>query len=408
LAVDDLVNEVLRRNPTATAAEAAWEAARSLPQQSRSLDDPLLSYAVAPATLGDDELDDGHRITFSQKLPWPGKRDLRGRRATHRAEAERHRLEAVRRRLTRDARQAYFEYYYIFRAIEVNDANFALLKTVQRLAETKYAAGTASKQDALQAKVERYHLEHRGIMLERMREVARARINRLLHRAPRSPLPPPISRADPPGARPAPPETLTERAVDSRPELQALVEQWRARQVAYTLAKRESFPDFNLLGAYNSIWQNEDQRWLVGLGINLPIQLGRRRAARLEALAETKRLAAEWATRTDAIAHEVTEAHARLVETAHVIALYEREFRPAAQENASAARAGYAAGKNDVLALLAAEKHSMLVELAYHRALADYHQQQAELTYAAGRAKGDPSKPRQPEDQTTSGETHHE
>jgi len=410
LDLDALANAVLRRNPSIAAMEATWRSVRAKFPQVTSLDDPMLSYAIAPGTFGNDEIDDGHRIDLSQKFPWPGKLDLRGRIARREAEAAGHNIETVRQRLIQETARAYFDYYYVFRAIDINHINIELLKEFQRIAETKYAAGTASKQDPLQAEVERYHLEHRAIVLERMRKVAAARINTLLHRAPELALPSPLQQADTPGARPEL-ATLRTRAVNARPELQSLARQLEAKQAARQLARKQYYPDFTVMGTYNSLWQNEEQRWLIGAGINIPLQVDRRRGAEMEALAQSNRVAAELVAGVDEVAFEVAQAYEMLVESEHVVRLYNEKFKPVAEENLKAARSGYETGKNDFLTLLNAEKNLMLVQLAYQQALTEYHQRWADLERAVG---GDietpstqPGQPDQPDPQPK-GDPNHE
>jgi len=408
LDLDALVNAMLRRNPSIAAMQATWRSVRAKFPQVTSLDDPMLSYAIAPGTFGNDEIDDGHKIDLSQKFPWPGKLDLRGRIIEREAEAAGHNIETVRQRLVQETARAYFEYYYVFRAIDINHVNIELLKEFQRIAETKYAAGTASKQDPLQAEVERYHLEHRAIVLERMRKVAAARINTLLHRAPELPLPSPLKQADAPGERPEL-ATLRTRAVNTRPELQSLARQLEAKQAARQLARKEYYPDVTVMGTYNSMWASEEHRWMIGAGINIPLQMDRRRGAETEALAQSNRVAAELVAGVDEVAFEVAQAYEMLVESEHVVRLYNERFKPVAEENLKAARSGYETGKNDFLTLLNAEKNLMLVQLAYQQTLTEYHQRWADLERAVG---GDidppaqPGKPNQPDPQPKGDPTH--
>jgi len=160
LDAQNLIDVVLHRNPSLTAMKETWRAALAQYPQVSSLDDPMLSYSLAPGTFGNNDISDGHRVELSQKLPWPGKLDLRGRIARFRAAASQHDIETVRQGLIQETLQAFYDYYYVIRAIQINEENIKLLREFQRLAEVKYAAGTASKQDSLQAEVERYHLEH--------------------------------------------------------------------------------------------------------------------------------------------------------------------------------------------------------------------------------------------------------
>src|SRR5262249_38947162 len=78
LPLDEVVREVLARNPSLQQMAAAQEAAAARYPQAISRDDPMLSTMLAPASLNSRDVDPGYRIEFSQKLQWPGKRRLRG------------------------------------------------------------------------------------------------------------------------------------------------------------------------------------------------------------------------------------------------------------------------------------------------------------------------------------------
>jgi len=395
---DRLVAAVLERNPRLGAMRHAWRAAVARFPQAIALEDPMLGHAMAPASLADDGVDDGHRVELSQKFPWPGKLALRGRIARREADAANRGIETVRQHLVEAARRAFYDYWYVHRAIDINRINIDLLTEFQTLAESRYAAGAASKQDALQAEVARYHLEHRAIVLERMRKVARSKINTLLHRDAELELPPPPADLPPPTDRPAL-AALKTRAVNARPELQAIAQRLEARRTARALARKQYFPDVTVMGTYNSMWRQSEHRWMIGAAVNLPLQIDRRRAAEAQALAESNRLLAELVEGVDEVGFEVTTAYDKLVESEHVVHLYERKLLPSTRENLDAAKAGYTTGKNDFLTLLTAEKNLMLVQLAHRQALSAYHQRRAELERAAGKPlrPADGAKPKNPQ-----------
>jgi outer membrane protein, heavy metal efflux system len=383
LVLEHYLAEVLERNPTLSAARQALEAAVARYPQVTALDDPTFTYAVAPNSAGADALDFAQRITFSQRLPWPGKLQLRGDRALSEAEATREDLRVVRDQLVREAKSAFVSFYFVYRAIEINEVNKAILLEFQRMAETRYAAGTASKQDALQAEVAYDHLLHRGIVLERQRRVGQGRLNALLNRAPTAELPPPPQTLDPPGER-RPLEELLDRSLEGRPELAALVRRLEAQEVDLKLARKEFYPDFTVSGGYNSFWRRDELRPSVGFGINIPLQRGRRDAAVEQATAGVLRLRARIADLTARVALEVQESYELVVEAEHVVHLYQSRVVPTAQENLDAGRTEYSAGEIDFLSLLTAERSLMEAQLAHQKGLAAYHQRRADLERAVG------------------------
>ena len=81
---------------------------------------------------------------------------------------------------------------------------------------------------------------------ERMRQVAIARLNTLLHQPPDCPLPPPPARLRLAAALPEAPE-LRALALARRPDLAALTDRLAADQAALALAYKEFCPDFELM-----------------------------------------------------------------------------------------------------------------------------------------------------------------
>lgn len=383
LNLDDLIGEVLRANPSIEAMEQTWRAAAERPTQATSLADPMLAYATAPGTIGSEDFVFGQSIEFSQQLPWPGKLRLRGEIESEKADAAKLDADALRERLIERTRSAFFEFYHVRRAIEINTANFELTTDFQKIAESKYATGKATRQDALQAEVERFHLEHRAVVLERMRKAWQARLNTLLHRSPEKELPPPPGELRTP-EEPSPVAGLMERAARNRPNLRAMAHRVRAAEAGGELARRERLPDFKVMGVYNSLWQGEEQRGMVGVGINLPLGRRKLRAREAEAVALARKEAAEFEAAVDAVQLEVVEAHDLVAESVHIFELYRDKFLPAAEENLIAARNAYEASEGDFLSLITARKSLMLVQLGADRALSDYHKRRAQLDAATG------------------------
>jgi len=196
-----LVEAVLARNPDVESARQAWRAALAEYPQAGSLDDPMLSYGIAPLSLSGD-MRVGQRVELSQKIPWPGKRRLAGEVALAEAEAAKGELEEVRLELALMASNLYDDLYVAARSIEINEQHQELLQQFKKAAEAQYVAGRASQQDPLQAEVELAHLEHDRILLEAERGGIVAQLNGLLQRDPSAPLPPPP--AEEPGRRARP------------------------------------------------------------------------------------------------------------------------------------------------------------------------------------------------------------
>ena len=193
ISVERLVAEVEARNPSLEAAQAAWRAAAERYPQVISLEDPMFGFAVSPGGVGLEQ-NGGWMVEASQKLPWAGKRALRGEAADAEADAAGGECGDVRLQLALAAKMALADYYMAVRQAEVNRATDALLVEFRQIAKSKYEVAQATEQDVLQANVDLADLESRRAQIERDRRVAVARINTLLHRAADYPLPPPPAR----------------------------------------------------------------------------------------------------------------------------------------------------------------------------------------------------------------------
>ena len=378
-----LAEAVLARNPDLPARQAAWQAAQARVAQASALEDPRLSYGFAPDTRDVPGLDFGQKIQLSQRLPWPGKRRLRGQAARHEADAVREAVEATRLKLVAAAKAAHANWFYVYEAIRINRVNQELWTGFRAVAKLRYANGSASKQDALRAEVEHDKLELRAIVLERKRREAQSAINALLNRAPDRPVPPPASLASPDDLPDA--EQLRATALDARPQLRALAARIQAAQSRVDLARRNFYPDFKATVGYSSLWNQDAKRTTVGVGINIPLNRAKRHAAEREARAGLKRLEWELARQTTEVAEQVQRTYDQVQESAQALALYRERLLPVTKDNLEAAIADYQSGAGDFLTLVTVEKNLMDIELQTQRTLADYHRRLARLERLVGR-----------------------
>ena len=179
-------------------------------------------------------------------------------------------------------------------------------------------------------------------------------------------------------------KSLRIKALQSRPELKMLLAIIDANKTQMQLAELNYYPDFNISAGYNSLWDNEDKRFTIGVGFNLPLGQVKREAAEKEARAKVKQ--ATWRkTEMEAkIQEEIQIAYARVEESLHVVKLYREQLTPLADEDLNAAKADYQAGKSDFLTLISSEKNRMQTQLQTEQALADAYRRFAELEYAVG------------------------
>jgi outer membrane protein TolC len=364
-------------------AAAAWQAASQRYPQVIALDDPMLETMFGPGAWGDDELDGGYMVGVSQKVPWNGKRELKGQMALWETNAARWDSVDVRVQLTEAAKLAYYEYFLVERQLEVNRANTAIMEEFRDIAKARYEVNTSPQQDMLQADVELGSLERRGLELQQRRETAIARINTLLHRSPLSPLPPAPDELSVEGDVSLD-DSLLATAIQQRPDLAALASRVESERAAAALACKEFYPDFEFVARYDAFWQEKRLRPMVGVNLNIPLNHERRHAAVSQASYNVLRLEAEYARQADAVLNNVQAARARVEESRGAIDLYRDRIIPAAEVNVAAARSGYEAGQVSFLSLVEAQRQLNDLQDQLYEAIAEYHSRLAQLEREMG------------------------
>src|SRR5439155_15187227 len=168
--------EIEARNPTLEAMVAAWQAAAQLYPQRVALDDPVLMGMIAPQSVVSNTTETAYAFQLNQRMPWRGKRGLRGAVAAADADAAYQEVEDSRLQVRLAADLAFFEYFLVMRLLELNGENARKMQEFYESAQARYRSNRAEQQDILQAELERADLARRPLELERMRPVATSRI----------------------------------------------------------------------------------------------------------------------------------------------------------------------------------------------------------------------------------------
>ena len=355
---------------------------RSVIHRRSSLDDPMFAYMITPGDgLGADN-GGGWSVQASQKIPWAGKRGLRGYAALAEADAMQGDIGETRLRLDKAARTAFYNYYLAARLLEVNTLTRRLLDQYRDVALNKYQLNQATEQDVLLADVELANLENRRTELQRDEQIEIARINTLLHRAADYPLPPPPVNA--PIAEYLPnADALQQAAAQSRPDLYAMQSRIRAEEANLSLAVQGILPRRELTAKYDG-FMPENMRPALGMEINVPVRNDRRSAAVREATDRLCQRRAEYQERLDQVRYEVQSAMAQAEQSRRVVQLYEERIIPAAERSLDSAQANYSSGKLDFLRLLDAERQLNAQREMRYQAVAEYHKRLAEMERSTG------------------------
>lgn len=380
------VKEVLARHPGQKAAEEAVAAVRARVSQAFAFQDPQLSYSLAPMSVSSSART-GQELRLSQQFPALGAfgRDKKLREADVRsAQAAR---TSVQLRLAEEAWRLLAEMEVLEKSLAVNAQHREAMESFKASAEAQYASGNATSQDVLLAEIERALLQEENIQLLSQKEKTAAALSALYRKTADEALPT-VRFPSPAAPQVLEPSTLWALARRHRPEIQALGAQkaqgeWRAEAAAASYV-----PAFEVMTSYNSMWDMPEHRFMVGVGMNVPLPWNWRRAGVDEAGAMQRQLEAEFDALELDIRREVTERVSMLNESTRLLKLYQDSLLPPTQDRLQVALGGFIAGRGSFQALLDAERALRNVELKLARTKAQWQERAALLELSLGQLPG--------------------
>ena len=169
-------------NPGLKAAFERWKASVERIPQVKALPDPRFNYAYFIQSVETRVGPQRQMFGISQTFPWFGKLGLRGDQAIEAANAEKERYEAAKLKLFYQVKNAYYEYYFLARAIAVTGENLELLRRLEDVVRTRYASGAAAYADVIRAQVELGKLEDSLRTLQDLRVPISAKLDAALDR----------------------------------------------------------------------------------------------------------------------------------------------------------------------------------------------------------------------------------
>lgn len=379
---ETLVQMALARNPDVESVISRIDAYRHQVEVSDTLDDPKVSFGVAPAVLGSSGGGNGVLVEFQQALPWPGVLDLRRKAALTDVRLWQQNLALSKIVLAREARALHASWLYRKELLELNSHHQSVWNDFIKISESKYAGGTGAKSPVLQARQELEMLRQERIELEASLQRDVASINRLLANDPDTDIAlQPLSHVID-VTRPMYGAALAN--VDMQPGYRLIAAQVERKAREFDLARRDRYPSFSVMTKYNGIWNNPDQRWSVGVGVNLPLDFGKRTGRENRIRAEKRSL--EWKQQDTALILQERLAHAYSAwnEAQKKRALYQQDLIPLAEESLATAVDEYRSGAGNFLSLLVAERQLLNTQRLNLKAEWSQRVQFANLTASAG------------------------
>ena len=384
--LEQLIEQALQNNPEIKAMQRRFDMTRARIPQAKALDDPVLSVGymgnIAPFYVQRGDPSSGRTISITQDLPYPGKRSLKGKIANTDADAEWWRFEQTRRNVVAEVKDAYFELYYLTKAVGVVSKTKVLLEQFTKIAEARYTVGKGIQQDVLKAQVEFSKLIEQQTVLEQRKQIAEARLNSLLYRESDSPLPVPEELK--PREFPYSLAQLNETAIANYPELKSQRRRLEGAQYAIQLAKKEFYPDFSVGFTYVNR-PDMPEMYGVNVGIKLPIYAWQKqRPALTEATASFDAEKRSLENTTTVLMFRIRDKYLAQATAKRLLSLYSTTIVPQSSLSLESAIAGYQVGKVDFLTLLDNLVTLLSYELSYYEQLTNEERAVAALEPLVG------------------------
>lgn len=384
-----LLNEADQHNPSLLEAQGQIQVAQSKIDQAKSLQDPVVSISLSSYPVDSFKSSKtpmtGNEVRLSQKFPFPGKLDTKGKIAAEKSQWFQAAYQDARLQIQKQVKDAWFRLLFQRQAIELTNRNLALLDDFIKLTETRYEVGKGLQQNVLKAHLQRSKQLDKLLSLQQQEEATRAELNSLAGRE--------TSR-----------ELMTDKqlnnvsvefdlhklqqeAIQKRPmfdAFSALIDQYMEQR---KLAKLDYRPDFTLWTSYR--WRDDNLAdggtdfVSAGISFNLPVRRERRAAAVAEAdsslrLAIQKRN--DFHNQVNLTIHRALTSYTQALKLAD---LYKNGIIPQASQTFHATLSAYQVDKVDFLDLLDSLMTLYRYEIDHIKALSDQQRSLAKIEAAA-------------------------
>lgn len=385
--LEDYIEIALGNNPELKALKLQVDAYERKIEQASTPSDPILMFGIVnlPTSLRfTQDVMTMKEIGITQMLMYPEKYSLMKKMAEKDYEIAKEVYEAKRLEVIANVKMAYFEIYYMTKAIEITRRSIDLLRDFVKITSTKFATGQGIQQDVLKAQVELSKMIDELIKMETERKMMIARFNALLYRKPTDSVYVPdeikfvqIEKKY---------DELEKIAFENNPMIIAMEKMVEKDKVMNILAKKELIPDFEIRFSYGQRSAIEQTGMKAhdmlnfSIGVNLPIFFWRKQNLKIQ---ETAINISQSEARLSAVKNEISkmiqETLNKIEQNVRLIDLYKNGLIPQATQNLNIGLVGYQVGKIDFMTLVDNFMSLYKYQIQYEKALADYHSSLAEL-----------------------------
>ena len=367
--IEAYLDEVRGSNPTIRSSQYRAQALEHRVEPAGTLDDPFIAAGIDQKPF-DGSMGSVARYQISQSIPFPGKLSAKSGIAENKARSAQSDSETAEREITVLATQAFYQAFFIQKALELNEKLINLVEEAVESSKARYKTGDSIHHDWLLAKIELNAFIVERLKLTREQEKIAAVLNELRDQPTQTPIGPfkVIFLND----------DLKEDAspFTNQPELKSLDFQLSLAESEQKLAKLSYFPDFVIQGMAmkpnSADMINEKSNWGVMVGISLPLFYWRKQSELV--ISSTKNREAVFLEKKNLenrLNTEVVDSRQQLKTARDIVELYQTSVIPITSLAVQNAKSGYEARSLPVSQFIDALKVQKTQELEFLAAQID-------------------------------------
>jgi len=387
--LDELIQEAHDNNPQIQEKFYQWKAAEYKITSVKSLDDPTVNYGYLVENLETRVGPQEHKVGVSQKIPFPGKLNLKGKAQSKHAQMLKEQYEATKNIIIKDVKFAYYDVFWVDKAIEINEEEKSILEKLEKVSQRRYESNLGGQQEVIKAQVELSKIIKKLYLLKQNRKSLAVKLNSLLNR----PQETKIEKIMNIGSKSFEYELdeIINKSQNLRQELLEANLSIEKSQFEKSLARMAYLPDFTIgaeyieIGGGTTTLGNDGQDvWMLKASINVPIWFWKLNAQvkEKEALLEASKKNKE--NLENQVQFEAQDLYFKITTYRDIVLLYETALMPQAQQAFDVSQTGFETGSITFLDWLDTERTYLQTRLAYYKAIIDYHKSIAFLERVVG------------------------
>ena len=376
--LEEYTSLTLENNAELSAKYEEYKAALEQIPQAKALPDPQLKYGYAT-----ERTPTNSTFEVMQEFPWFGTIPARTDAASALSNAAYKKYEAKRLEILNELKRWFYEYYFLYKSINITAESTDLARQLEKVARDKYAAMTTEHPDIIKAQTILATMEYNIRTLNAYRQPLVMKLNSILNR-------PAIAELDWP-TRPKFKavsfnfNTIYSLVMQNNPDIKALGYDIAAARSNEKLAGKKFYPNLGLGVAIDAGMGRDGQsRVMPEVSINIPLWRDSYKAGERQAQAMANQSVKEKEQMQNDLAAAAQQSLYEFDDSIRRIHLYSDILIPKSKEHFIASQNAYQAGAIDFLTMLDSLQSLYNYQLLYERAMTDNAQKLAELEMLTG------------------------